>query len=340
MGGEHERQPGLHSGVGASFCGIVGDSLQMRELYRQVERVAAADVSVLLHGESGTGKELVARAIHHLSPLSDGPFVALNCAAVAETLQESELFGHEKGAFTGADKQRLGRLEQADGGTLFLDEVAELSPSLQAKLLRALQERVFTRVGGNVEIRSRFRLVAATHRDLSAEVEAGRFREDLFFRVAVFECELPPLRERRGDVQRLAAHFLDQLGPGGARQPISPAALQVLEKHRWPGNVRELMNALQRASVMAAGEPIRPADLPPRVQRGADQAQSEQLLQAVAEASPATANGNDPRSIEDIERAAIEAALVRHKGNLSTATRELGLARSTLYRKLKKYGLR
>lgn len=248
------------------YEGIVGRSASMRALYRQLDRVARADISVLIMGESGTGKELVASAIHRRGPRGRNEFVAINCAAIPEHLQESELFGHEKGAFTGASSRRAGRFEQADGGTLFLDEVGELSPSLQAKLLRVLQVKRFHRVGGTTEVKSDFRILAASHKDLQAEVVAGRFREDLFFRLAVFDLHVPPLRSRQGDVPLLVAHFCDLLGERmGTRPPrVDVSVVQLLNTYEWPGNVRELENALYRAAVVAEGK-VQVADLPQRV---------------------------------------------------------------------------
>lgn len=253
---------------GRGYEGLIGSSRVMKELFRQLDQIASSEVSILLLGESGTGKELVARSIHANSGRAAGPFVALNCAAIAETLQESELFGHEKGAFTGATARRSGKFEQASGGTLFLDEVAELSPSLQAKLLRALQERRFYRVGGDAEIRSDFRLVAASHRDLVNEVRAGRFREDLFFRIAVYELEIPPLRDRESDLMMLAEEFVRLYAPG-RKLEFSTEVISLLQDYRWPGNVRELQNAMQRAAVSCTGGTIAAKDLP-RTIRGGD----------------------------------------------------------------------
>ncbi len=304
---------------GDDYAGMIGRSRSMRALFRQIDRVASTDVTVLIHGESGTGKELVARALHD-EGARKGPFVAVNCAAIPETLQESELFGHEKGAFTGADAMRRGCFERADGGTLFLDEVAELSPSLQAKLLRVLQERTFSRVGGEQELRSDFRLVAASHRSLFAQVSEGKFRQDLFFRIAVFELDVPALRERDDDVLQLAGFFLERFGDG---IKLDEASQNLLKSHEWPGNVRELENALQRAAVVCQGGVIRVEDFPARIRDAAG-------------AIPAVG----PVSMEDMERKALEDALRRCDGNVSEVVKELGIGRTTVYRKLKKYGLR
>jgi two-component system, NtrC family, response regulator AtoC len=242
---------------------LVGRSEPMQRLFRVVERAAESDSTVLVTGESGTGKELIARAIHRLGRRKDGPFVAVNCAALSEGLLESEIFGHERGAFTGAHKTKIGRLEQADGGTLFLDEVGELSPGVQTKLLRALAERCFERVGGLSTIRVDLRVVAATHRELPRLVEEGRFREDLFYRLNVVTVHVPPLRERPGDVRLLAELFLKEKAAeeGIAKKRFSPEAIAVLEAHDFPGNVRELENLIERAVVFSEGELVGPEDV-------------------------------------------------------------------------------
>ncbi len=322
------------------YGGIVAASESMKTLFRQMDRVSASDVTVLLHGESGTGKELVARALHQASGRSRGPFVEINCAAIPESLAASELFGHERGAFTGADQRRIGRLEQANGGTLLLDEIAELDLSLQAKLLRALQERRFQRVGGNHDVTPDFRLIAATHRQLEDEVAGGRFREDLFFRIAVFELELPALRERDDDALLLAEHFL----PDGLR--LAAEARQVFLTYPWPGNVRELQNAIEHASVVATSGTVRAADLPRRI-RSHPSVQPDAHASVAAEGEAAgtetaAAHDLDPttlRTLEELERAAIRAAIARTDGNLSEACRMLGIGRTTLYRKLERYGI-
>lgn len=363
---------------GSGYPGIVGNSPPMKSLFRQIDRVSACDITVLIHGESGTGKELVANAIHDHSGRRSGPFVALNCAAVPDSLQESELFGHEKGAFTGATARRVGRFELADHGTLFLDEVAELSLPAQAKLLRVLQERRFQRVGGNQDVSSDFRLIAATHRDLLSEVRAGRFREDLYFRIAVFELELPALRDRHDDVLTLAQAMLDTLqGESAAPLRLAPETMALLRAYDWPGNVRELKNAMERAVVIASGPFIVPADLPPRLQRGPAQAKtlraaagptadsvanqragSKAMAATAAEGSAAAPAAPDPDAqgedgaatedhgtqqsvgkLDDIERRTIEQVLRATRGNISEAVRRLGIGRSTLYRKLRQYKL-
>ena len=252
----------------AGTRGLAGSSPVMIELHRSIEQVAASNVSVLIQGESGTGKELVARAIHDAGNRAEQPFVAVNCAAIPETLQEDEFFGHEKGAFTGAQGLRRGRIERANGGTLFLDEVAELSASMQATLLRVLQERRFTRVGGSDEVESDFRVVAATHRDLMTAVAEAEFREDLYYRLAVFELELAPLRMRREDIPELAMIFQREMGREAGTQTelgFDPEALRQILEYPWPGNVRELRNAVHRAFVASGGETIRTEPLPGRM---------------------------------------------------------------------------
>jgi DNA-binding NtrC family response regulator len=336
---------------GRAYPGIVGQSRPMRELFRRLDRVAASDITVMIHGESGTGKELVARAIHGQSSRSYQPFVAVSCAAIPESLQESELFGHEKGAFTGATSRRQGCFERANRGTLFLDEIAELSASLQAKLLRVLQERAFQRVGGSTEIHSDFRLIVATHRDLAAEVRNGKFREDLYFRIVVMDVAVPPLRDRADDIPELVAHFLAQARgkPGEQTPEVSPDTMAALMAYDWPGNVRELQNAIERAMVECDGKTIHPHHLPANLRgRGqqvgvAPSQHTEPTSAAVRpdlQAEPAAAFDEPAKTMDEIEREAIAAALARSNGNISKVVRELGIGRTTLYRKIKKYGLR
>lgn len=313
---------------GHGFAGILGNSPAMNRVFRQLQKIAASDITVLIHGESGTGKELVAHAVHEHSARSSGPFVAVNCAAVPETLQDSEFFGHEKGAFTGATRTKAGRFEEADGGTLFLDEVAELSPSLQAKLLRVLQERQFCRVGGSRTLSSDFRLVTASHRDLEAMVKEGAFRGDLYFRLAVLELELPPLRDREDDLWLLIDAFLQEFGSEDALR-IGPSARRTLSRYEWPGNVRELRNVLQRASVLCEDNTIQLGDLPKR------------LVGELPPSEPPAPQLPDldalNMTLDDLERWAIVTTLERTGGHLTEAVRILGIGRTTLYRKLKKY---
>jgi two-component system, NtrC family, response regulator AtoC len=288
-----------------------------------LRKVAPTSATVLLLGESGTGKEVAARAIHRWSARAEGPFVALNCAALAETLLESELFGHEKGAFTGADSRRRGHIELADGGTFFLDEISELRPELQAKLLRVIQERCFLRVGGTRTIESDVRWIAATNRDLHKMISENRFREDLYHRLAVFPVRLPPLRERRRDILPLAATLLERIGHqlGCANLELDEEAKKLLLEANWPGNVRELANAIERAAILSAGKRITKSHFssePPPFE----------------EARP-----SEVRPLAEIEREAIEKALALVGGNRRVAAERLGIGLRTLYDKLKRYGL-
>jgi DNA-binding NtrC family response regulator len=341
-----------------SYAGIIGGSPQMGEVFRRIDRIAGRDISVVIRGESGTGKELIARAIHENSGRAGGPYITVNCAAIPESLQDSELFGHERGSFTGAYKARAGCFERADGGTLFLDEVGELSLGVQAKLLRVLQERRFERVGAVRSIESDFRLITATHRSLRGLVDAKKFREDLYFRIVVFEIEVPPLRSRTGDIRLLVPRLLEQiakdLGSGPIR--VSGPAMAALEQHPFPGNVRELMNVLQSAAVLAVGNEIRLRDLSPQFRAFGDERSAASALVAEpplngaspedAAASPrrrlkAPATLEDlPSGLEDIERWAVQRALLDSDGRVTDAARALGIGRTTLYRKLEKYGLR
>jgi len=313
------------------FPSILTHSDSMKAVLRLVHKVASRDLAVLVCGESGTGKELVARAIHQLSTRRDQPFVELNCAALPPNLVESELFGHEKGAFTGAIASRPGRMEQADTGTLFLDEIGELPLDMQPKLLRALQEKRFTRVGGNQTIDSDFRLISATNRDLVEEVRRGSFREDLFYRVSVFPIRLPPLRERPEDIELLLMHFLRR--EGIAQPQVTPAALQMLRDYHWPGNVRELLNFAQ-AITLICEDGILSQDCVRHyfgsrldsVSRRAD--------------TPPPADAHRPvRKLADLEREEILFALRCFKGNVSEAARALGMGRATLYKYLRANGI-
>ncbi len=322
---------------GRGYPGIVGTSAAMKSVFRQIDRLSVSDVTVLIHGESGTGKELVARAIHDSSSWKRKPFVAVNLTAVPENLLESELFGHEKGSFTGAVNRRTGKFEEANGGTLFLDEIGELSATVQAKLLRVLQERNFQRVGGTFQVKSDFRLLTATHRNLGEDVKSGRFREDLFFRLAVFELELPPLRKRKEDISALAHSFIREhrTAMGSKATGLSAAALAVMQAHTWPGNVRELQNVIQRALVVAEHEEIRPEDLPERIR------QAEGMV-ALRDDEPAGAPESAealPATLEDASKRLLVAAMVKHEGNASAVMRELNVGRTRFYRMLRKFGL-
>ncbi|MDQ7830419.1 MAG: sigma-54 dependent transcriptional regulator [Desulfovibrionaceae bacterium] len=313
---------------------IIGQSPAMKELLDMAALAAPTEATVLVTGESGTGKELVARAIHLNSPRKNGPLITVNCAALTETLLESELFGHEKGAFTGADRRREGRFMVADKGTIFLDEIGEISQATQAKLLRVIQEREIERVGGDKPIGVDVRILAATNRDLKAEVEAGRFREDLYYRLNVLVLSVPPLRERREDIPLLAAHFLDRFARKNRKsvKGFSPGAKEAFLHHPWPGNVRELENAVERGVILAVGDYLTERELPPGV------------AAAVPDAPPGTGRiAHDVadlagQPLEDIEQRAILATLKETGGNKSEAARVLGITRATLHKKLKKYG--
>jgi two-component system, NtrC family, response regulator HydG len=316
------------------FAEIVGETPLMRALFQTIEKVAPTDASVYIHGESGTGKELVARAIHARSKRANGPFVKVNCGALTETLLESELFGHERGAFTGAIKRKLGRFELADKGTLFLDEIGDVTPGLQLKLLRVLQEREFERVGGEETIKIDVRVLSATHREIAGEVAAGRFREDLFYRLHVVPCEVPPLRDRKEDIPRLAAHFIAKLAPRtnaaiDKAHGITDAALARLGLYAWPGNVRELENVIEQALVFAEGTAIDVGALPASVRGG---------LPENALALPG-GEMSLPALLEDLERQLIERAYDRSGGVKTETARLLGIKTSALYYKLEKYGI-
>ena len=328
---------------GPAGATLVGRSPAFRAAVERLRLVAPTPATVLVTGETGTGKEQAARAIHQWSPRASGPFIALNCSALQPELALSELFGHEKGAFTGAHRQRAGRFELADGGTLFLDEVAELPPGAQAQLLRVLQEGTFERVGGSVTLRADVRIVAATHRDLAEEVRRGRFREDLLFRIGVFPVRLPPLRERTGDVPLLAAHFLARLRERLAMPDLALAedALRALERHDWPGNVRELANVLERAAILAGGGRIEPRHLDlggPPATAGASSAPAESI--------PVPPGYRLPAGLRRIDRAqAIEIlrALAEADGRIAGpggAAERLGLPPGTLRSRIARLGLR
>jgi DNA-binding NtrC family response regulator len=325
---EVRRAPQSMAPPAASARAMLGESAAIEAVYRQIDRVASTDVTVLVHGETGTGKELASRAIHDASARAGGPFIALSCAAIPESLQEAEFFGHEKGAFTHALSMRKGRFELAHRGTLFLDEVGELGLALQAKLLRVIQEKSFHRIGGTHEIASDFRLITATNRDLAHEVAQGRFRGDLYFRLAVFELELPALRERGDDLMLIARAFARR---GGKDVKFHRSAEEAMKRYAWPGNVRELENTIQRALVMCRNDEITVQDLPPRVtESGAAAAVSEPVSEAPSR----------PRSMHDAERIALEQALAESDGNVSEAVRKLGIGRTTAYRLMKKHGIR
>jgi DNA-binding NtrC family response regulator len=318
------------------FEGLVGKSPAVAGVIELVKKAARSEANILLQGESGTGKELVARAIHANSPRAAGAFVPIDCASLPEPLLESELFGHEKGAFTGAVRTKPGLFEAAHGGTLFLDEIGELPMGLQAKLLRVLQERQVRRVGGTRLIDVDVRLVSATNRDLTEEVAGNRFREELFYRVNVIAIPLPPLRERRGDVTLLAYHFLRQYARGRdqALEGISPQALDLLEAYPWPGNVRELQNVIERACVLAEGPTFEPRDLPEPL-RGATRAASSAGQAVTAADRPLKAAKAE--WLKAFEQQYLVDLLRRHGGNISQAARDAGIDRKTIHRLLTKY---
>ena len=307
---------------------IIGNSRPMRELWEMVLRVAPSEANILITGESGTGKELVAAALHQKSLRAGGPLVKVNCAALAENLLESELFGHEKGAFTGADRKREGRFVQADRGTLFLDEIGETSPAMQAKLLRVLQEHELQRVGGQETIRVDVRIIAATNRDLEREVAAGRFREDLYYRLNVVVLHIPALRDRQGDVPLLADFFLKRFAEKNRRhvKGITPECMDLLSRYPWPGNVRELENAIERGVILMRGEYLDVGVLPLALQRWAGE-----NVQAGESEEPAT--------LKDAERLLIIRTLEETGGNRSEAARRLQITRKTLLSKIKSYNI-
>ncbi|WP_308565095.1 sigma-54-dependent response regulator transcription factor ZraR [uncultured Klebsiella sp.] len=319
----HTRQPeNASSPAPATQFGMVGDSPAMRTVLNNIVLVAPSDATVLIQGESGTGKELVARALHAASGRSHKPLVTLNCAALNESVLESELFGHEKGAFTGADKRREGRFVEADGGTLFLDEIGDISPLMQVRLLRAIQEREVQRVGSNQTLSVDVRLIAATHRDLAQEVNAGRFRQDLYYRLNVVTIDVPPLRQRREDIPQLAHYFRQRYAERNRKtvQGFTPQAMDLLIHHDWPGNIRELENAVERAVVLLTGEYISERELPLAITGASIPASSlsEEVIQPLV----------------DVEKEVILAALEKTGGNKTEAARQLGITRKTLLAKL------
>jgi two-component system nitrogen regulation response regulator GlnG len=338
--------------------GIVGRSESMQNVFKLIGQVAAADAIVLLTGESGTGKELVARAIYHHSRRSEQPFIAINCAAIPEHLLESELFGHEKGAFTGATLQRIGKFEQCHRGTIFLDEIGDMSLATQTKILRVLQSGTFERVGGNQAIQVDVRIIAATNKPLEQAVAAKSFREDLFYRLNVVRIHLPPLRERREDVRLLVNYFLKKFAQTADQPPksISAEVIAALEQHHWPGNVRELENVIQRAIVVAKGDAILPGDLPPEIGSPAKSTAPPPLAAAPSEAQAGTAAPDlsaiartlfewarqDPelKVLPAVERELVIQALMATHNNQLQAARLLGITRATLRTRIEKFGIK
>ena len=335
---EHSRLKAENSQLRAESRSraIVGNSPSIRRMQEMIETVAPSDATVLIIGKSGTGKELVARSIHQLSSRADGPWVAVNCAALSENLLESELFGHEKGAFTGADKRREGRFLQASGGTLFLDEIGEIPLQMQVKLLRALQQREIQRVGSDETISVDVLIVAATIRDLAEEIRAGRFREDLYYRLNVVSIMVPSLAERREDIPLLAQHFLHIHGERNRKdvKGFTPLAMDMLLRYDWPGNVRELENAVERAVVLLFGQYVSERELPQAV------VESYRPPQEISAPLPDGGGGPDePRTLEDVERDFIIRTVRECGDNKSEAAKRLGISRKTLHTKLKSYGL-
>ena len=314
------------------FGNIIGKSRPMQEIYDLIRKVSQSKTSVLITGESGTGKELIANAIHYNSPRKDRPFISINCGALTETLLESELFGHEKGAFTGAVSMKKGRFELADGGTLFLDEVSEMSPALQVKLLRVLQEMEFERVGGTRTIDVDVRILSASNKDLKDDVATGRFREDLYYRLNVIHIEVPSLRERGEDIRLLVKHFINKyLGDDRDEKPnLSPEAWKILFNHNWPGNIRELENVIERAVVLNSGDLITPDDLPGYLLEGDDEINIEKFIPAGAPLQ---------KTMEQIEEQLIRRALKNCNNVQSHAADMIGITKSLFQHKMKKYNI-
>ena len=340
-------QPVEMGSASAARDAIIGQSRAMQEIYKEIGRVAAQPVTVLIRGETGTGKELVARAIYQHSERAEKPFIAVNCAAIPETLLESELFGHERGAFTGADARRIGRFEQAHGGTLFLDEIGDLSPSTQAKLLRVLQERCLQRVGGKETIPVDVRVIAATHRDLETAMQERQFRDDLFYRLTVVTITLPPLRDRREDIPELVRYFLGRHGKelGVADPSVQPEALQLLSEQAWPGNVRELENVVRKALLLARGYAIGPEEIHLALTSPSRRGPGHSPLAGhIAELLAAAARDEveNVRAVllEAADRELFSQAIKLAHGNQAQAARWVGVSRLTMREKLHHFGLR
>lgn len=336
-----------------NFDGIVGKSERMKDVFSLIEKILDNNSTILIFGESGTGKELIAKAIHYNSSRSDKPLIAVNCGAIPEDLLESELFGHEKGSFTGAIKTRIGRFELANGGTIFLDEIGDMSPTLQVKLLRVLQEQEFERVGGMKSLKVDVRVIAATHRDIEKAVESNRFREDLYYRLNVIPISIPPLRERKSDIPLLVNHFLSKCNRIKNRnvEGFSDNAMECLREYTWPGNVRELENIVERVVILKGTGIVQPADLPEKVRKGNGSAAAlhtadERLVipddTAAESLSPVCIpdSGIDlNKMVEDFENRLIMEALKKSEWNKARAAELLGIKRTTLIEKLKKKGI-
>ncbi len=339
LGAENERLRRELVGDG-QFGRMIGASSEMRRVFEMAERVAATDATVLILGESGTGKDLLAQEIHERSPRAGKPFVAVNCAALPENLIESELFGYERGAFTGAAQQRKGKFELASGGTLFLDEIGDMNPVTQAKVLRALENRKIERLGGSQSIDVDVRVISATHRNLPAEIAAGKFREDLYYRIRVVTLELPALREHASDVPMLATSFLRQLGARHGREArLSRDAVEALTKYSWPGNVRELRNALERTLVLSSGSEISLADLPEEVRGGKPSAKGAAGLAATNGESAFLGEADFREAKRQFEVAFLKRKLEEHRWNVSKTAEEIGLHRQSLQEKLRELGI-
>jgi two-component system nitrogen regulation response regulator GlnG len=327
---------------------LIGNSIAMRNVYKSIGLVAAQDVNVLITGESGTGKELVARAIHQHSTRSDAPFLALNCAAIPETLLESELFGHEKGAFSGADRRRIGKFEQYSGGTILLDEIGDMSVTLQAKLLRLLQDQTFERVGGNQTIRTDVRLIAATHRDLKTRSAEDKFRADLYYRLSVFTIHLPPLRERKEDLPVLIRYFVERCGRALGRdiREIEPEAMERLLRYTWPGNIRELQSVIKQTLIRATGNVLRAEFLPPLSDASPKARENPPESPGAFDIKAFLRDRLGPEARElyaelhrEVDRHSLAEVLTYTHGNQHLASRVLGIARQTLRTKLRESGL-
>jgi two-component system nitrogen regulation response regulator GlnG len=346
--GQISRQPAMYDESPQPLAEgdqLVGQSPPMQELYKSIGRIAPQDVTVLIQGESGTGKELVARAIYQHSRRSTSPFLAINCAAIPEPLLESELFGHERGAFTGAERRRIGKFEQADRGTLFLDEVGDMAPATQAKLLRLLQEGQFERIGGNTTIATSIRIIAATNQDLESLVAAGRFRQDLFYRLNVLTIHIPPLRERMDDLPLLTSYFIGRMNRELDRrvQNVSPEALLLMKAHTWPGNVRELQSAIQYGLVHASGETLTAECLPQHLREACAAPATERAVCDIARMARdllRQRSGNIYYRVQAaMDRVVLETVLEYVKGNQVEAAEVLGISRNTLRSKLRSLGL-
>lgn len=341
--------PQVNQQVSDSSEVLIGNCPAMQDVYKAIGRVAPQDLTVLIQGESGTGKEMVARAIYHFSKRSKGPFLAINCAAIPETLLESELFGHEKGAFTGAERKRIGKFEQCTGGTLFLDEIGDMAPLMQTKILRVLQDQRFERVGGNEVIQTNVRVIAATNRRLEEAVAQGKFRSDLFYRLNVFAIELPPLRDRHGDIPLLLHHLLTQFSKELHKdvQSVSPAAMKILEGYSWPGNVRELQSAIKHALLCMVGPVLLPEHLPEQLRskgnvfrhheaRTMDHTELEETIQSKLRSGSENVY---QEVIEIVEKQLLREVLKQTYGNQSQAATILGISRPTLRAKLAHLGM-